>query len=97
MFKKLLEIESNINKKNEGYFEVIMCNSDIERIIKTSNNITFLDIKENIVSLKTKNLNKLINKDIEYNFALDFSESIEEIKYYIIKEIYLEYKKELEL
>ena len=100
MYRKLLEIENNINKKNEGYFTICMYTVGLERLLRHSERKLFtMDIEEHLISLRTNDITKLLKKDekISYNFSLDNSKEIEELKYYLLKEIAHEYNKELGL
>lgn len=96
----MCKIENEINRKNEGYFEIIMHNVELEKIVKYSGRkLTILDIKENTITLRTKNLIKLLkrNEKLDYNFTLDYSKVLEEIEMHIYEEICMEYNKELGL
>lgn len=100
MYRKLLEIENNINEKNKGYFNICVHTIGLERLLRYSERKLYtMDIEQHLISLRTEDITKLLKKDekISYNFSLDYSKEIEDLKYYLLKEIAHEYNKELGL
>lgn len=100
MYRKLIEIENMINEKNEGYFSICMHSVGLERILRHSKRrLNTLDIEEHLIALRTEDLTKLLkrNEKLDYNFALDYSKTLEELKFFILKEIANEYNRELGL